>query len=147
MHRCLYLFLGDIADVISLDLTNRYFWSISYEYSENYFNPLAGSWAGKNLVFVGDMVLPDDYPPDLIMSAEEPEELRKQRDLRRIDRPLTLYVVTSTSPKNIKDLDPDELVRLCEVKGFDNGLAYHFIKLYLTYNEPATRIGKVVILQ
>ncbi|KAI0411215.1 hypothetical protein F5X98DRAFT_368226 [Xylaria grammica] len=134
IHRNIYSFVGDIIDVISLGLTSRYFWSISSEYVEDYYTPNVGSWAGMNLVCVGDGVQPRDYPPGLF-AAQELAELNQKRCPDNENQPFTLHSFASPAISKIYSGDTrpesNELVNRCAVSGIDTDPAYPFIKPYL----------------
>lgn len=61
----------DITDVLSLGLTNRYFWSIGRRHIQTYFMSFLGPWAGKRILCVGDYVEAGDHPPGLFTEDEE----------------------------------------------------------------------------
>ncbi|KAI1325155.1 hypothetical protein F5Y16DRAFT_423216 [Xylariaceae sp. FL0255] len=55
----------DMADIISLCLTNTQFWSFAAEFLDKYYKSFFGQLAGKNIVFLNGLVNPPVYPPGL----------------------------------------------------------------------------------
>ncbi|KAI1129075.1 hypothetical protein F5Y10DRAFT_162197 [Nemania abortiva] len=86
LHHLIFFFSPFIEDVVSLGMTNQYFWSIACQYIEDYFTSPLGAWAGKNLVSVGDDVEPGDFPPSLFSADELEAEFAAFRQLQ-IDIP------------------------------------------------------------
>ncbi|KAI1304578.1 hypothetical protein F5Y03DRAFT_384780 [Xylaria venustula] len=84
-----------IEDVICLGLTNEYFWILAQRELDNYYMSFLGTWAGQNIVCVGEKVEPDDYPAGLF-STEELDELRPLRTNVRRGDPDFPYVQCNT---------------------------------------------------
>ena len=63
----------EIKDVLSLSLTNRYFWSIGRRHIQTYFMSFLGPWAGESIICVGDYVEARDHPPGLFTEDERSE--------------------------------------------------------------------------
>lgn len=74
LHELIFARLESIEDLICLSVTSRYFWDIGYKHIHQYYTSLLGSWAGHNIICVGDYVDAGDYPSNLY-SAEEEQEL------------------------------------------------------------------------
>ncbi|KAI0185488.1 hypothetical protein EV127DRAFT_396700 [Xylaria flabelliformis] len=86
LHHRLFFFIPFIEDVVSLGMTNQYFWSIALQYMEDYYISSFGTWAGKKLVAVGEDVEPGDFPPGLFSAEELEAEFEAFRQLQ-IDVP------------------------------------------------------------
>ncbi|KAI0440648.1 hypothetical protein F4803DRAFT_526831 [Xylaria telfairii] len=86
LHHRIFFFIPFTEDVVSLGMTNQYFWSIALQYMEDYYISSFGTWAGKKLVAVGDDVEPGDFPPGLFSAEELEAEFDAFRQLQ-IDVP------------------------------------------------------------
>ncbi|KAK4142555.1 uncharacterized protein C8A04DRAFT_29832 [Dichotomopilus funicola] len=84
LHRLVFSHIKPIPDLICLGLTNRYFWAIGREFVHDYYTSFFGTWAGQNIVCVGEDVKPGSYPPGLF-SAEEVEEFRERKTIIPFD--------------------------------------------------------------
>ncbi|KAK3379053.1 hypothetical protein B0T24DRAFT_674877 [Lasiosphaeria ovina] len=73
VHLLIFDAIACIDDAVCLGLTNPYFWAIGRKHLQNYYLSLLGRWAGKNVVFVGHLIEPGDYPPGLFSAAEMDE--------------------------------------------------------------------------
>ncbi|KAI1194472.1 hypothetical protein F5X97DRAFT_310967 [Nemania serpens] len=119
LHLLIFSFIGDITDIISLGITNQYFWSIGRERLDDYISSTYfGRWAGMNIVCVGEDVKPNHYPPGLF-STKELEVLRQETvvvlpydwdsdddsfDAQAFpNRPFTLHDFTDPSVSMIED--------------------------------------------
>jgi hypothetical protein len=76
----------EIKDVLSLSLTNRYFWSVGRRHIQKYFMSFLGPWTGESIICVGDYVKAGDYPPGLF-TEDKRSELQQLLD----GRPMTLF--------------------------------------------------------
>ncbi|KAG6063894.1 hypothetical protein E4U32_000785 [Claviceps aff. humidiphila group G2b] len=81
IHRLIFeqCFDDDLKSAIFLGATSQYFWSIAREYVVRDFKQSLGSWAGQQLITVGDYVKVDDLPPGLFATEEDKENLLKRR--------------------------------------------------------------------
>lgn len=82
LHYLIFEKLG-ITDVLSLSLTNRYFWSIGRRHIQTYFMSFLGPWAGKRILCVGDYIEAGDHPPGLFTEDEERSMKNKESELRQ----------------------------------------------------------------
>ncbi|QPG95498.1 hypothetical protein C2857_000970 [Epichloe festucae Fl1] len=127
----------DLASVVSLGVTNRYFWSVARDYIVRDFTQCLGVWAGQQLITVGDYVQLDDYPPGLFATEEEKENLLKSRsedddvdESLGEQRSVTLYdrIVNSFETQ-----DPEAISRS---RGWDY---FHFGRLRALGKDPGYR--------
>jgi hypothetical protein len=81
----------EIKDVLSLSLTNRYFWSVGRRHIQTYFMSFLGPWTGESIICVGDYVEAGDHPPGLFTEDERSE---LQQLLDEEGRPMTLLDYT-----------------------------------------------------
>jgi hypothetical protein len=72
LHDLIFEELG-IKDVLSLSLTNRYFWSVGRRHIQTYFMSFLGPWTGESIICVGDYVEAGDHPPGLFTEDERSE--------------------------------------------------------------------------
>ena len=63
----------EIKDVLSLSLTNRYFWSVGRRHIQTYFMSFLGPWTGESMICVGEYLEPGDHPPGLFTEDERSE--------------------------------------------------------------------------
>jgi hypothetical protein len=80
----------EITDVLSLSLTNRYFWSVGRRHIQTYFMSFLGPWRGESIISVGDYVEAGDHPPGLF-TEDERSEMQQLLDEGRL---MTLYNCT-----------------------------------------------------
>ncbi|KAK0721859.1 hypothetical protein B0T26DRAFT_641322, partial [Lasiosphaeria miniovina] len=73
VYRLIFNATACIDDAVCLGLTNPYFWAIGRQHLQNYYVSLLGRWAGKNVVFVDNLIKAGDYPPGLLSAAEMDE--------------------------------------------------------------------------
>jgi hypothetical protein len=78
IHYLIFDHIEFVEDVTCLGLVNQYFLTLAQGYLHDYYKSFLGTWAGKNLVCVGEEVEPDDYPAGLF-SSEELDTLRPLR--------------------------------------------------------------------
>ncbi len=93
----------DVKDVIALGLTNAYFWSIAKGYLTLFQKSFLGSWAGTNLICVGDYTDDQDYPAGVLSQADL-EELAE--GLSSEEKPTNLYSVAFERYAELSS-DPD----------------------------------------
>lgn len=72
LHEIVFNYL-DIKDVVNLGLTNNYFWSVGLKHIQTFQMSFLGSWAGQNIICVGDCNEAGDYPPGLFTDDEKLE--------------------------------------------------------------------------
>ena len=66
IHQRIFDYLdGDLQDVICFAITNQYFWSIGQDFMHRLYATKVETWAGKNIVCIGEDVKSGDYPPGL----------------------------------------------------------------------------------
>ncbi len=70
IHRLIYNHIEDIADIVCLGCTSRYFWSLARAHVHSYYESFLGQLANKNIVCVGEYAQPDDFPPGLFSDDE-----------------------------------------------------------------------------
>lgn len=98
IHRLIFAKLEDVLDIVNLGATSQCYWTIAQEFLEEFAISFVGQWAGEKIVFVGENVEQDDYPPGLF-TAEERDDLRLRRGPAAMDdwdpdysaEPFTLY--------------------------------------------------------
>lgn len=88
----------DIKDVVSLSLTNGYFFTLAERHIYAAYMPFLGQWAGKHLMCVGDYMDVEDFPPwfseedkKLICRNIEDEFIPAYDTMRERARPVELY--------------------------------------------------------
>ncbi|ELR08551.1 hypothetical protein VC83_04049 [Pseudogymnoascus destructans] len=102
LHELIFGFVKRLKDLACFGLTNTYFWNISHEIIQHRFASELGTWAGKQIVNVGDYTAPGDYPPGLFSPEEEKYLTNKQFQYcdgagEQHLTPLTLYHLTESS--------------------------------------------------
>ena len=63
----------EIKDILSLSLTNRYFWGVGRRHIQTYFMSFLGPRTGERIICVGDYVKAGDYPLGLFTEDEKSE--------------------------------------------------------------------------
>ncbi|KAI0972862.1 hypothetical protein F4678DRAFT_471294 [Xylaria arbuscula] len=153
LHHLVFSSCEDIADVVSLGLTNQYFLSLVRSYVDDYLLLYYGTWAGTNVVCVGSDVDPNDYPPGLF-SARELEGFRHQKTNLTFgwDKPkysekpseftlghFTSSVISTVEPEKWPCLDLDYrehlLRRACKRRGLYKDPAWKYIKAQTRYRD------------
>lgn len=83
IHHTIFLHLDDVEHVLSLSLTNRYFWAVGIMHIEEHIVRSLAPWAGERIICVSNQCDPRDYPPGLLNPKEEAEirELNRVYDL------------------------------------------------------------------
>ncbi|OBT65319.1 hypothetical protein VE03_04574 [Pseudogymnoascus sp. 23342-1-I1] len=102
LHELIFGFVKCLEDLTCFGLTNTYFWDISHGIIQSRFASELGTWAGKQIVNVGDYTKPGDYPPGLFSPEEEKNLTNKQFQYydgvgEQHLTPLTLYHLTESS--------------------------------------------------
>ncbi|PNP54021.1 hypothetical protein THARTR1_05228 [Trichoderma harzianum] len=114
IHRLIFAQFEDVLDIVNLGATSQYFWAIAREFLEDFAISFVGQWAGEKIVFVGENVEQDDYPPGLF-TAEERDDLRLQKGPAAMDdwdrdystEPFTLYHFSHPSVCETEDSETE----------------------------------------
>ncbi|KAJ5640006.1 uncharacterized protein N7484_007868 [Penicillium longicatenatum] len=84
VHNLIFDSLGEIKGVLSLSLTNRYFWAVGLTHIEDSIVSSSAPWAGERIICVSDYSDPSDFPPGLL-STDEQADLAQLVRVHHID--------------------------------------------------------------
>ncbi|KAI1432894.1 hypothetical protein GGR50DRAFT_553062 [Xylaria sp. CBS 124048] len=146
VHHLIFTFIKSVLDVISLGMTNQYYWSIAGEFVDKYYTAPFGRWVGTSLVCVGDCHEPGDFPPGFHTEEELQALVREKENAYReppAHDPLTFIRTEGWFPLSgrrlVKVMNDDEpifemecsLFAACDRRGLSKDPAFRHIRSQL----------------